>query len=239
LTIQATDTAGNVTTDTVEAAVVASLQGYNINLMPDWNLVSLPLMPTDSDIDVLTDGVDGIESVWYYDAQKTLEEGETASDRWLVYTPADDDVDTLDELETGRGYWFKMDDTVFTLSSPLAPGLPHTPQAIKLTYTGQFVEPGTLPPSYTIVEGWNSMGFHSENQLPVTTALQSLESPQRIWGSLLQYNNRIVFTISDTPGVEPTFEILLGAFQRILSTDNLTPGYGYWIFMVDDGVITP
>jgi hypothetical protein len=239
LTIQATDTAGNVTTDTVEAAVVASLEGYSINLMPDWNLVSLPLMPTDSDIDVLTNGVDGIENIWYYDAQKTLAAGETASDRWLVYTPADDDVDTLDELETGRGYWFNMDDTVFTLSSPLAPGLPHTPQAIKLTYTGQFVEPGTLPPSYTIVEGWNSMGFHSENELPVTTALQSLESPQRIWGSLLQYNNRIVFTISDTPGVEPTFEILLGAFQRILSTDNLTPGYGYWIFMVDDGVITP
>ena len=83
------------------------------------------------------------------------------------------------------------------------------------------------------------MGFHSENELPVTTALQSLESPQRIWGSLLQYNNRIVFTIPDNPGEEPYFEILLGAFQRLLSTEDLTPGYGYWIFMVDDGVITP
>jgi hypothetical protein len=73
----------------------------------------------------------------------------------------------------------------------------------------------------------------------VTTALQSLESPQRIWGSLLQYNNRLVFTIPDNPGEEPYFEILLGAFQRLLSTEDLTPGYGYWIFMVDDGVITP
>lgn len=246
LTIKAYDTAGNVTTDTVEAAVVASLQGYNINLMPDWNLVSLPLMPTDSDISTMTSGVSGIESIWYYDAAMTLAAGQTATDRWLVYTPdltpndpSDDDVDTLSTLETGRGYWFKMDPDVFTLSSPLAAGLPHTPQAIKMTYTGQFVEPGTLPPSYMVVSGWNAMGFHSENELVVTTALQSLESPQRIWGSLLQYNNRIVFTISDTPGVEPTFEILLGAFQRILSTDNLTPGYGYWIFMVNDGIITP
>jgi hypothetical protein len=246
LTIKAYDTAGNVTTDTVEAAVVASLQGYNINLMPDWNLVSLPLMPTNSDITSMTTGVSGIESVWYYDTNMTLASGQTASDRWLVYTPdltpndpSDDDVDTLNKLDTGRGYWFKMDPNVFTLSSPLAPGLPHTPQAIKLTYTGQFVEPGTLPPSYLVVSGWNAMGFHSENELPVTTALQSLESPQRIWGSLLQYNNRIVFTIPDNPDEEPTFEILLGAFQRILSTDNLTPGYGYWIFMVDDGIITP
>jgi len=246
LTIKAYDTAGNVTTGTVEAAVVASLEAYNINLMPDWNLVSLPLMPTTPDINTMTTGVSGIQSIWYYDASMTLAAGQTASDRWLSYTPdltpndaTDDDVDTLTSMNTGKGYWFKMDPTAFTLSSPLGPGLPHTPQAIKLTYSGQFVEPGTLPPSYNVVSGWNAMGFHSENELPVTTALQSLESPQRIWGSLLQYNNRIVVSISDVPGEGPNFEILLGAFQRILPTENLIPGYGYWIFMVNDGIITP
>jgi hypothetical protein len=56
---------------------------------------------------------------------------------------------------------------------------------------------------------------------------------------LLQYNNRIVFTLPDAPGEEPTYEILLGAFERLLATGELTPGYGYWVFMVDDGVITP
>jgi hypothetical protein len=239
LTIKAYDTAGNITTGTVTASVVASLEGYNINLMPDWNLVSLPLMPNSGDIATMTSNTGGIQSIWYYDATKTLAAGETASDRWLVYTPSTADQDTLSTLQTGRGYWFKMDPDAFTLSSPLGPGLPHTPQAIKMTYSGEFVEPGTLPPSYEVVAGWNAMGFHSENELPVTTALQSLESPNRIWGSLLQYNNRIVFTIPDNPGEEPFFEILLGAFQRLLSTENLTPGYGYWIFMVDDGVITP
>jgi hypothetical protein len=239
LTIKATDSAGNVTNGTVEAQVVASLQGFNIDLMPDWNLVSLPLMPASGDISTMTNGMTGIQSVWYYDANKVLLTGETVTDKWLVWTPDPNDIDTLTTLQTGRGYWFKMDPNAFTLSSPLAAGLPHTPQAIKLTYSGQFVEPGTLPPSYIVTKGWNAIGFHSENELPVTTSLQSLESPQRIWGSLLQYNNRIVFTLPDAPGEEPTYEILLGAFERLLATGELTPGYGYWVFMVDDGVITP
>ena len=148
-------------------------------------------------------------------------------------------MDTLTSLETGRGYWFRMDPAAFTTSPPLRQGLPSSPQPIKMSYAGQFVEPGTLPPSYTVAAGWNAVGFHSENALPVTTSLQSLESPDRIWGSLLQYNNRIDFTMPEDPTARPEFEILLGSFQRLLSTSDMTPGYGYWIYMVQDGVITP
>ena len=236
LTVKAYDEAGNQSTANMNASVVSSLEAFNVNLMPDWNLVSLPLMPDSGAITTMTNGVNGIQSVWYYDATSDASD---PADRWLVYTPSQQDVDTLSTFATGRGYWFKMDPQAFTMSAALGAGLPQTPKAIKMTYSGQFVAPGTLPPSYMVTTGWNAMGFHSENILPVTTALQSLESPQRIWGSLLQYNNRIVFEIPENPSDEPTFEILLGAFERLLTTSDLTPGFGYWIYMVEDGVITP
>ena len=236
LTVRAYDNAGNQTVGTVTATVVPSLEAFAIDLMPNWNLVSMPLIPDTADIATLTAGLTGIDAIWYYDATLT---NLPLEDRWLLYTPDTGDVDTLTALVTGRGYWFMMDPNAFTLSAPLGPGLPQTPKPIQFTYTGSFLQPGSLPPSYTVASGWNSIGFHSETELPVTTALQTLESPVRIWGSLFQYNNRIVFELPDDPTEEPIFEILLGSFQRILATDSMTSGYGYWVFMVDDGVIVP
>ena len=95
-----------------------------------------------------------------------------------------------------------------------------------------------IRPAQTFYERIN-IGFHSENELVVTTALGSVESPARIWGSVFQYNNRIVFELPDDPTEEPEFEILLGAFERLLPSDLMTPGFGYWIFMVAAGVIVP
>jgi len=236
MTVHAYDKAGNQSTGTVVATIVPTLEAFTFNLMPDWNLISLPLIPNTDDIATLTAGVPGIQAVWYYDASLT---NLLPEDRWLLYTPDPSDVDTLTKLETGKGYWFKMDPAAFTFSAPLGPGLPQTPKPIKFSYDGVFLKPGTVPPAYQVEMGWNSIGFHSEHELPVTTALQSLESPERLWGSLFQYNNRIVFELPQDPEQDPEFEILLGAFERLLATDSMTPGFGYWIFMVAPGVIVP
>ena len=154
LTVRAFDNAGNQSTGTVEATVVSSLQAFVFNLMPDWNLVSVPLIPDNTDLTVLAAGIPGIDSIWYYDATLT---GLPQEDRWLLYTPEPSDVDTLTTLVTGRGYWFKMDPAAFQLSAPLGPGLPQTPKPIKLSYTGQFLPPGAVPPSYAVVTGWNNI----------------------------------------------------------------------------------
>jgi hypothetical protein len=172
-----------------------------------------------------------IDTIMYYDAGLT---DEVQEDRWLIYSPdAPSYVNTLNTMETGRGYWVKMKDGVFDYDAPLGPGLPATPRPIVFNYLGAFLEPGAVPPSYTVVTGWNLVGYHSEDVLAVTTALQSLESPDRIWASLYQYDNLIEFS------GQGDVEIVLGGFRRVLPAGDMNPGKGYWVYMVQDGVIVP
>jgi hypothetical protein len=226
LTVNAYDRAGNVTTDTVSALVVSTLSAYNIYLMPDWNLISLPLIPDTSNIDTLLSGVPGVVAVWYYDA---------ASGTWQVYSPGPA-PDSLTTMETGKGYWVSMDENVFDYSAPLAPGLPQTPAPIKFSYTGQVLEPATVPPTYPVVQGWNLIGLHSERSKPVTQYLQPLTVPQQVWAALIEYQNYIKFELGDQ-GEKGGAEIYLGSFKTLLSTDNMEPGRGFWLNTVQPGYI--
>ena len=233
LPVTAFDNAGNQLSSVVLANVVPTLEGFTFNLMPGQNLISLPLTPDVSDIVQLlgTQLLSAIDTIMYYDASLTHLPQE---DRWLMFSPnAPADLQTLNELQTGRGYWFKMKDAAFTFSAPLAPGLPQTPRPIVFSYSGEFLQPGAVPPTYPVAPGWNLIGFHSEHPLTVTISLQSLESPQRVWASLFGYDNVIRFELDDEP------EIILGGFSRVLPTGEMEPGKGYWVFMVDSGIIVP
>ena len=202
--------------------------------MPGQNLISLPLVPSETtSISSLfgPDLLSKIETVMYYDAAQT---DVPQAERWRMYSPdVPDFVNDLLTMETGRGYWIKMKDGVFDYDAPLGPGLPVTPRPIVFNYLGEFLEPGAVPPTYPVVPGWNLVGFHSEDMLDVTTALQSLESPDRIWASLYQYDNRIDFTTGGN------VEIILGGFKRVLPDGQMVPGQGYRVYIVDDGVIVP
>ena len=182
----------------------------------------------------------GTEAIWWYNALETGDE----ADRWHVFTPGDA-PDDLETLETGRGYWAITKDLEATkdgdgfeweLSAPLAAGLSETPTSLDVSYYGTFLEAGkAVPPVYRVVGGgggkWNQIGYHGETALEVANALSTLEVPQRIWGALFQYDNLIQFDL------EGDDTIVLGAFRRLLSDDEITPGAGYWIFMIEDGAI--
>ena len=233
LAVTAVDNAGNGVSSVVLANVVPTLEAFTFSLLPGQNLISLPLKSNITTIAELLGAelLSAVDTSMYYDASQASVPQE---DRWLMFSPdAPISLQTLLNLQTGRGYWFKMKDEAFTFSAPLAPGLPSTPRPILFTYFGQFLEPGTVPPTYPVVRGWNLIGFHSEHPLPVTTGLQSLESPQRIWASLFEYDNVIRFELDEDP------EIVLGGFSRVLPTGSMEPGAGFWIFMVDGGVIVP
>ena len=233
LAITAVDNAGNEVSDIVVASVVPTLEGFTFNLLPGQNLISLPLQPTTTTIEGLLGNelLSAIDTIMYYDASLT---GFPQEDRWLMYSPdAPSQFQTLHELQTGRGYWISMKDEAFSFSAPLAPGLPPTPRPIVFSYPGVFLLPGAVPPTYPVTPGWNLIGFHSEHPLSVTTALQSLESPQRVWASLFQYDNVILFDLDEDP------VIILGGFSRVLAEDMMEPRRGFWIFMVDSGVIVP
>ena len=230
LAVTAVDNAGNGVSSVVLANVVPTLEAFTFSLLPGQNLISLPLKSNITTIAELLGAElpSAVDSIMCYDASQASVPQE---DRWLMFSPdAPISLQTLLNLQTGRGYWLKMKDEAFTFSAPLAPGLPSTPRPILFTYFGQFLEPGTVPPTYPVVRGWNLIGFRSEHPLPVTTGLQSLGSPQRIWASLFEYDNVIRFELDEDP------EIILGGFSRVLPTGSTEPGAGFWIFIVSFAV---
>jgi len=237
-TVRAWDLAGNVTDLTpVYTSVVTSLEAFNIYLMPDWNLVSSPLIPTNTSIATLTTDIQAtglFEKVWYYDASAA-----GTADEWLLYEPGV--TSDLTAIEAGKGYWFKMSNlaaftTAGKVSAPMMTGLPNTPAPVKLTIAGEVLTAGAVvPPTYTVYAGWNLVGLHAEFSRPVTTALSSVTVPQQVWGSLLQYLNYIYFPMEQ--GAIP--QIDLGRFDTLISTDTMQPGRGFWLYMVQSGTIVP
>ncbi|GAH19854.1 unnamed protein product, partial [marine sediment metagenome] len=72
---------------------------YDIALSVGWNLISLPLIPDDSDIEVVLTGVEGVESVWAYTAG-------VDTGVWYSYSPGA--PSDLNDMVDGYGYWMSM-----------------------------------------------------------------------------------------------------------------------------------
>ena len=243
------DNAGNVTTGQVYADVRAFLEAYRFYLMPGQNMISFPLKPDSSYDDssgnnlanLLGNLTSTIDSIKYYDATNNHIPQE---DRWTIFDPQVPEASDLLKVETGKGYWISMNEntsstTIFEYDEALAEGLPETPRPIVWSYSGMFLEPGTVPPSYPVSAGWNLIGYHSEDNIPVSTALRSLDVPLPTWASLYQYNNYINFTSGGSGGGSGSAEIVLGGFKRELTDGTMSIGKGYWLFMVQDGVLAP
>ena len=243
------DNAGNVTTGQVYADVRAFLEAYRFYLMPGQNMISFPLKPDSSYDDssgnnlanLLGNLTSTIDSIKYYDATNNQIPQE---DRWTIFDPQVPEASDLLKVETGKGYWISMNEntsstTIFEYDEALAEGLPETPRPIVWSYSGMFLEPGTVPPSYPVAAGWNLIGYHSEDNIPVSTALRSLDVPLPTWASLYQYNNYINFTSGGSGGGSGSAEIVLGGFKRELTDGTMSIGKGYWLFMVQDGVLAP
>jgi hypothetical protein len=248
--IEVTDRAGNVTNDNCTVTITAGLGGFVHNLMPGQNMLSLPIIPDAADTTTLeapintmvasvlgADTAQAISTILYYDATNVAA---TASNRWSIWTASTSDTDSLSVFRTGKGYLFQMRSDAFGTSAPLASGLPPSPAPIKFQYEGTFLLTGqSIPPSYA-VEGsggaWNLIGFHAEDKMDVKVYLGALEAPQRIWASVLEYQNYISFPICQSCGAT---EVVLGAYKRLLAETDMLLGRGYWMFALDDGQIVP
>jgi len=69
-----------------------------LSLSAGWNLISLPLQPTDHNIaDVLASIVDNFTSVWAY-----------GNNGWESFDPADAGMSEFDTMDAGIGYWINM-----------------------------------------------------------------------------------------------------------------------------------
>ncbi|MGA3094069.1 MAG: SBBP repeat-containing protein, partial [Dehalococcoidales bacterium] len=157
LSISGTDVAGNAATNvdpTNEASKAAYTDTtYTFPLNPGWNLISLPLIPTDSSITAVLSGLSvpyatNVLSVWSYNAATTT---------WTSWAPGVPSP-TLTTMVDGKGYWIHMIDAL--------------PAGTTLTFQGTVLPPPiTPPPSYAVVVGWNLMGFKSNLPNTVTNYL--------------------------------------------------------------------
>jgi len=123
----------------LNAAGGTPIKSHDITLVAGWNLISLPLIPVDPDIDTVLAGADvTVNKVAYYTG------GPAGS--WLNYSPsAPSDLDTMND---GKGYW--VDASAGTL----------TATGFELALHGQ------APPTYDVVAGWNLIGVTSITATP-------------------------------------------------------------------------
>ena len=139
------------TTATVEQGV---FQKESVALVESWNLISLPLIPLDSDIDVVLAGImDNVISVWHWDQ---------AAEHWYSFAPGA--PSDLTSMRDGKAYWINME------------------AAQTLNLAGTEMPEGTqLPPAYDVVSEWNMVGFKSTNNATAADYLIGTEYV-RIYG---------------------------------------------------------
>jgi len=170
-----------------------------ITLDEKWNLISLPLVPFDTDIDVLlgslpaaaknADGVDDLISIWGYDR---------CSDTWSVYGNGQS---SLTDMVDGASYWVRM-------SYPMAGNYTWwvwgTARAM----------PPSAPSAYSMCAGWNMFGFTSLSDILVDTYL---------WNLVGTANEPLVY------GWDNTGDWTTSGWNLItFGADNLVSGQGYW-----------
>ena len=132
----------------------------NVSLAAGWNLMSLPIMPIDTDIEaVLADVLSDVVSVWYYDG---------CTDQWGAYKNGAVADFGLETMETGKSYWVCM----------AAPG------TLQLCGYALPCPPGS-PPCYCYCHCWNMVGFHSTNTtMNLSDYLANLSPAGSFFGAL-------------------------------------------------------
>lgn len=132
-----------------------------ISLSSGWNFISLQIEPDVPIIGNVLSGLD-VESVWYYDAIRAMND----MDPWLCHKPDNPPfVNNLYEINARKGYWIEM----------------HSPGTLNIV--GQIPTTSIICyPGYDGEMGWNAVGFFSPtNNYTVEEILES-DVYDSIWG---------------------------------------------------------
>ena len=88
-----------------------------------------------------------------------------------------------------------------------------------LPIEGYEILPKEVPPTYPVYKGWNLIGFKSINSMPAEDYLASLDL------------NTVKAIIK--------FDPYTGKYYTIGLSAEMEPGYGYWLYVTEDGTIEP
>ena len=183
--------------ESMEQTVIVGVAwgAIEVELFEGWNLISLPLIPDESGMlsieDVLASGdIENIGIIRAYDASTGL---------FPYYIPSSGTGD-LTEITDGFGYWMYMNEA-----------------DVLTVYGREMPVPPEIPPSYSVIEGWNLIGFKSvEDDLTADYLVSITGTYPVIWrydAATLEYANII--------------------------NGNMTVGHGFWLWVTQDGVIVP
>ena len=198
-----------------------------------------------------------VETIQYWPGGVTgeIDPGTNLPVAFLTFSVDTPGANTLTTLQEGRAYWVKMRDAAFKSASPLLGFTVDSFSCMTLTTAGQFLTPGSVPPVFNVVGGWNMAGRHTEEDttveqflagvsfVSVITVTGSTEIvPARTWTSLLAFLNGIFFDYANAGSLSIDQRVTqkLGAFEaRFNLTDPILRGEGFWLFLITDGKITP
>ena len=186
------------------------LDAYEIDLFPKWNLISLPIVPFETDL------ATALESFAFPELLLGIYQYDTLAGEYDAYPGFG-----LDEMVDGKGYWMKM---AYGGTNPPAGTPASLATAIATWWVFGTDRPGDppTPVSYDAFEGWNQIGFTS--MAPATDDIY-LSNWLSYWG-IYGYGNIYGWAANtqtyavQTPG---------GA--------TLNPGMGYWVNFHYDGEI--
>lgn len=182
----------------------------SIDLYRKWNLISLPLVPFETDIDAILAALcpnDEILSIWHFDQ---------CVDSWFVWGNGQT---SLTDIEDGKAYWVRIayDNAVLGEEAGEYYGT--------LWLWGHEKPMPPLSPSvYEVCAGWNMVGFTSMVVSDDDTYLWN-------WNNMFMgYEYGAIY--GWTAGTQ-TWNI------QFPGAAVLTPGEGYWIPFDHDGYIYP
>jgi len=169
-------------TITVQAKEVVT----KIQLYEGWNLISLWLVPSNTSIEAVTSEIAGnYDSIWAYDGCD--KDWDSYKSGW----PSD-----LTTMTAGWGYWINVT------------------TACNLSVDGTFLPSGAnvTMPTYRVCEGWNLIGFHSENEtVNASTYLSGVtwKEPMYKWNAQTK------------------------SYEYIRPSTTLVRGEGYWLIVTE------
>jgi hypothetical protein len=165
-----------IESDPVSIEVTGMSSSFTYTLHTGWNLVSVPLNPSDNNFnEFFPDSVKShVVVVWAYNASKK---------GWTYYTPRSGyDPNTLTTVDTMHGYWVKVDqDITFTIS-------------------------GTAGNAATLVQGWNLVGYPAlTTGDPAKTYAGTIVTWQYKNGQWYYYTPQSGYDPNTLTGIEPGY----------------------------------
>ncbi|HEQ78922.1 MAG TPA: PKD domain-containing protein [Euryarchaeota archaeon] len=170
ITLTVKDAAGNENNDVT--IINVTMQTYTINLIPGWNLISIPTMELNWDIDILLGPVNG-----KYDRIQTYDE---VTGLWFIYDAnAPYWVNTLSALDGASGYW------IFITGD----------ENVELHLFGQEREDSF---EIQLLKGWNLVSYPSlRTDLTISQALAGVS-----WDIVQQCDQNRPYNLRIMPGSE-------------------------------------